>query len=120
MEDLINIGVVDNKTNEAFFSGRLNIKLTKKLNEISKSSEHNAFFDFLQSKICAKLMKKNKIKIHIESGDIYVDNVNTNESIYDFIRAQDNENYILIDHEFIFDGSFDEYFLFFTKFRSIS
>ena len=112
LEDLLDIGVVDNKANEAFFSGGLNLKLLDKLNSISNSKNNYAFFDFLQSETCANLMKKNKLKIHIESGDIYIDNINTNESIYDFIRSQDNENYILIDHEFIFDGSLNDYFQF--------
>ena len=34
--------------------------------------------------------KKRKIKIHLESGEIYWDNINTGENFYNFLRAQEN------------------------------
>ena len=68
------------------------------------------FINFLLSDICVELMRKNKIRIHISSGDIYINNVNTNENIYDFLAVQENKNYILIDKEFIFDGTLQTYY----------
>ena len=34
--------------------------------------------------------KKNKLKIHLESGEICQDNINTSESLYNFLRAQED------------------------------
>ena len=110
LKHLLETGLIDNTPNIAFFDGGINEKLEKKFLSISKSPSNVDFLAFLQTETCATIMKKNKIKIHIESGDIYYDNTNTNESIYDFIRAQENENYIMIDFDFSFDGSLRDYF----------
>ena len=42
------------------------------------------FLDFLQSDECKEIFLVNKLQIHIETGNIYCDNQDTNESIYDF------------------------------------
>ena len=44
----------------------------------------------MQSEECHELFKKNQMIIHIETGNIFFDNVNSNsgESIYDFFIAQ--------------------------------
>ena len=42
------------------------------------------FLDFLQSDECKEIFLVNKLQIHIETGNIYYDNKDTNESIYDF------------------------------------
>ena len=75
-----------------------------------RNQSNEMFINFLQSDLALELMRKNKIKIHISSGDIYINNNHTNESFYDFLAVQDNENYILIDKEFIFDGTLTEYY----------
>ena len=36
-------------------------------------------------------MKANKLKIHAESGNIYYDNIDTNESLYSFFENQEDE-----------------------------
>ena len=36
-------------------------------------------------------MKANKLKIHVESGNIYYDNIDTNESLYSFFENQEDE-----------------------------
>lgn len=55
-------------------------------------------------------MKDDKLKIHIESGDIYFDNFNTGESIYDFLKMQQNEEKANIDHDFYYNKSYNDYF----------
>ena len=110
LRHLLETGLIDSTPNIAFFNGGINENLEKKFLSISKSPSNMDFLSFLQSETCAGIMKKNKIKIHIESGDIYYDNSNTNESIYDFIKAQENGNYILIDFDFSYDGSLRDYF----------
>ena len=48
------------------------------------------FLDFLQSDQCKQIFIKNKLKISVESGNIYYDNTDTNEGILDFIFNQQN------------------------------
>ena len=55
-------------------------------------------------------MKKNKLKIHIDTGNIYYDNTDTNESIYSFLLAQEDDTKKFIDLEFIYSGSYEQYF----------
>ena len=50
--------------------------------------ENKNFVDFLSRDYCSRLMRENKLLIHIESENVYSDNFNTNESIYDFLLAQ--------------------------------
>ena len=42
------------------------------------------FLEFLQSDECKEILLTNKLQSHIETGNIYYDNQDTNESIYDF------------------------------------
>lgn len=46
---------------------------------LSKSNEK--FLEYLTSDFCQKILSSNKLKTHLESDNIYFDNVNTNESI---------------------------------------
>ena len=45
-------------------------------------------------------MKKNKLRIHVDTGNIYYDNFNTNKSIYDFLLAQQNSYKKLLNIKF--------------------
>ena len=46
-------------------------------------------------------MKANKLKIHVESGNIYHDNNDTNESIYGFFENQEDETKRWIGFELV-------------------
>ena len=50
------------------------------------------------------------MKIHIESGKIFYDNEDTNESIFNFISAQNNPISGEINHMFTFDRDYKTYF----------
>ena len=76
---------------------------------ISTSSDE--FLDFLQSDVCADLMKNNKLKIHIESGNIYHEKMDTNESIYSISQNQEGETKKWIDFEFILSDDYNDYFM---------
>ena len=111
-EFLASTGITTNDTlsvNETFFIGGDNWYFEQQVKNF-RSQGNEMFINFLLTNISMELMRKNKIKIHISSGDIYIDNVNTNESIYDFLTVQENENYVLIDKEFIFDGTLNTYY----------
>ena len=51
---------------------------------------NKVFLEYLTSKKGRDVLQKNKLKIHLESGEIYLDNINTGESIYNFLRAQED------------------------------
>ena len=73
-----------------FFSG--GEKMKKKLFDgVSKNvgiinDSNQKFLEFLTSKFGKNLLTKNKIQIHIESGQIVHDNKVTSESLYDFLK----------------------------------
>ena len=57
------------------------------------------------SATCAQIMQDNKSKIHIETGNIYFDNYNTNESIFIFFQSQEDDAKIFINYDFFYNGS---------------
>ena len=56
-------------------------------------------------------MVENKLKIHIESGNIFFNNLDTNESIYGFFQQQENQSKAKkINYNFTFTDSYEDYF----------
>ena len=55
-------------------------------------------------------MHSNDLKIHIETGNIYYNDTDTNESIFEFIKNQQNNSKGLINTDLKFDGSYKNYF----------
>ena len=55
-------------------------------------------------------MQDNKLKIHIETSNIYYDNKDTNESIFDFFINQQNPTTGYIKHKFAYDQDYVGYF----------
>ena len=93
-----------------FFNGGPNEKFRDIIRSIDSSSNTLEFLDFLQGKICKKILEDNKLKIHIETGNIYYDNLDTNESIHNFILAKSNPISGNIEHTFTFDRDYVTYF----------
>ena len=94
-----------------FFVGGLSNKFENRVRSLGISTSSSEFLDFLQSEICADLIKANKIKIHVESGNIYHNNTNTIESKYSFFEAQEDETKKWIDFDFILSDDYDDYFM---------
>ena len=63
---------------------------TKNIGVLNNSNKK--FIDYLTSKYGDFVLLKNKIKIHLESGQIFHDNNITNESFYDFLNNQQDLN----------------------------
>ena len=57
----------------------------KNVGILNKGNE--AFLKYLASKYGRDILQKNKLKIHLESVEIYLSNINTGENIYNFSRA---------------------------------
>ena len=67
-----------------FFIGGKNKRFDDTVRSYDLSADNLEFLDFLQSDICKKILTTNKLKIHVETGNIYYDNNGTSESIFDF------------------------------------
>ena len=70
-----------------FFTCGKSEKFENKTKLIDLSTDSSEFVDFIQTGICEQILQNNKLKIHIESGNIYYDNTHTNESIYRFFAG---------------------------------
>ena len=66
--------------------------------------------DFLQSDQCKQIFIEKKLKINIESGNIYYDNTDKNEGILDFIFNQQNPVTGNIPYNFTYGNSYKNYF----------
>ena len=99
-----------------FFNGGANENFSNIIKSLDSGSDTLEFLDFLQSKICKKILEDNKLKIHVETGNIYYDNHDTNESIHNFILAQASPVSGEIDHTFTFDRDYVTYFYHFNDY----
>ena len=61
-----------------FFTGGKNKKIDDIIGGIGPSSNNLDFLDFVQSDQCKQILVNNKFKIHIETGNIYYDDQDTN------------------------------------------
>ena len=97
-----------------FFKGGTNEKFNNIIRTLDSGVDTLEFLNFLQSKVCKKILEDNKLKIHVETGNIYYDNNDTNESIHNFVIAQANPISGEIDHKFTFDRDYVTYFQWLT------
>ena len=64
-------------------------------------------------------MKNNSLSIHIESGDIFHQNFNTDENFYNFILVQQDDQTAPVPKRISHHHSFGKYILNFLPFFSI-
>ena len=94
-----------------FFKGGPHPQFAEILESVSNINEDTTeFINFLQGNICKNILENNKLKIHVESGKIFYDNEDTNESIFNFISAQNNPISGEISRNFAFDQDYKTYF----------
>ena len=65
--------------------------------------------DFLQSDYCKEILQSNDLKIHIETSNIYYQDTDTNKSIFEFMKNQQDTSKGFINN-LKFDGSYKSYF----------
>ena len=72
------------------------------------SEESKAFLNYLTIN-GRPILAENKIKIHIESGFFFINNVVTEESIYDFLAVQEDDTKKSLRLNINIDGDLDYY-----------
>ena len=70
---------------------------------------NRVFLEYLSSNFGARLLTKNKLKIHLESGQFFHNNIITNESIYDFLLKQQDETKRELYPEVLVGNDFEFY-----------
>ena len=71
---------------------------------LNKDNENS--IDFLSSNIGSQIFRENMLSIHIETRNIFYDNYNTNESIYNFLLNQQDETKQVIHATLTYKDSF--------------
>ena len=77
------------------------------IGELNQSNR--VFLEYLSSNFGARLLTKNKLKIHLESGQFVHNNIITNESIYDFLLKQQDETKRELYPEVLVGNDFEFY-----------
>ena len=77
---------------------------------IRPSSDNLEFLEFLQSDQFKQILVNNKLKIHIETGNIYHDVKDAKKSIFDFLFNQLNPIKGVINFDFVYSESYTDYF----------
>ena len=93
-----------------FFTGGKTKIFDDIIRDIGPSSHNLDFLDFLQSDQCKQILVNNKLKIHIQTGNIYYDDQDANESILDFFFNQQNPITGVINFDFVYGESYADYF----------
>ena len=85
----------------------LKIHPKEKIGTLNESN--NAFLEYLTTNYAREILAKNKMKIYLETGSIYYNNINMQESIYEFILAQQYKPQRFMDYEINLLDNFDFY-----------
>ena len=64
-------------------------------------------------------MTQNKLSIHVESGDIFCNNHNTDENFYNFLLSQQNDEPAYVPKNLSYNNSFEKYITTFLQAFSI-
>ena len=82
-----------------FFNGGKNQKFDSFLKKYGLTNGNMLFVDFLQTDYCKEILQSNDLKIHIETGNIYYQDTDSNESIFEFMKNQQDTSKGLINKE---------------------
>ena len=64
-------------------------------------------------------MTQNKLSIHVDSGDIFYDNHNTEENFYSFLLSQQNEEAAFVPKKLSYSKTLEKYIVDFLQNFSI-
>ena len=89
-----------------FFTGGKNQKFNSFVQKFGLTTENLKFLDFLQTDFCKEILISNDLKIHIETGNIYHNDTDTNESIFEFMKNQQDSSKGIINTDLKNEGSY--------------
>ena len=89
LKDEIDVGEIP-KEIEFYFDGK-NYNFFLMCSWLGLNKDHESFIDFLSLDIGSQIFRENMLSIHTETGNIFYDNYNTNESIYSFLLNQQDK-----------------------------
>ena len=94
-----------------FFSGGAEqaSSLFSRLDESNLIRGNEDFVNFLGTEECQEALQRDGISIHIPTGNIFVNNQNTEESIYTFLDNQQDETKKEIPLDFSYDDNLTDY-----------
>ena len=83
--------------------------LLERLHTDGRIRGNEEFVSFLTSEPCHDALQRDNISIHVPTGDIFVNNQNTQESIYTFLDNQQDETKKDIPLDFSYDDDLNDY-----------
>ena len=86
-----------------FFTGGFNQKFDSFVGKFGLSTENQELVHFLQWDLCKEILENSNLKIHIETGNIYYKNEDTNESIFEFIKNEQDSSKGMINYDLPFE-----------------
>ena len=92
-----------------FFYGEDSQQFVDALEFIGLSPINREFAAFLLSDLGRQKMTQNKLSIHVESGDIFYNNHNTDENFYSFLLSQQNDEAAYVPKKFSYSNTFEKY-----------
>ena len=95
--------------NMYFFYRGESQKFTDALEFLGLSLTNREFAAFLSSDLGKKTMTQNKLSIHVESGDIFYNNHNTEENFYSFLLSRQNDEAAFVPKKFSYKDTFEKY-----------
>ena len=99
-----------------FFYGGDSQNFVDALEFIGLSPINREFAAFLVSDLGRQVMTQNKLSIHVESGDTFYDNQNTEENFYSFLLSQQNDEAAYVPKNFSNSNTFGKYVTDFLQF----
>ena len=94
----------------SFSQGGTNQKFDSCVRKFGLSSQNMELLDLLQWDYCKEILENNDLKIQIETGNIYYKNNDTNESIFEFMKNQQDSSKGKINFDLTYDGNYNDYF----------
>ena len=102
-----------------FFYGGDSQQFVDALEFLGLGPINREFAAVLLSDLRRKTMTQNKLSIHVESGDIFYDNHNTEENFYIFLLFQQNDEAAYVPKKFSYNDTFEKYITSFLQNFSI-
>ena len=92
-----------------FYFGGLNKNFFYACQNLGLNEDNTPFSDFLSYDIGSQIFRENSLLIHIETGKVYFDGYNTNQSIYEFLLSQQDETKQKIHTTLSYSDTFSNY-----------